>query len=177
MYQPTPPTISCDAIIDTWIKALDEYNVIQLTAKPSETSWSIGQLYMHLIQATNYFIKQLHACATSSDNADGEPQPDARLMFMNNDFPDVRLDGPPSNAVTPQPTGKQQLIDGLTKLKVELGKAERLISQTSFKGKAKHFALGYFTAAQWLQFAEMHFRHHLRQKKRLDMFLQQSGVQ
>ena len=177
MHQQTPPTINCDAIIDSWIKALDEYSFSQLTAKPSATSWSVGQLYMHLIQATNYFIKQIHACTTSNDHLDGESYPEARSMFTNNDFPDALLDGPPSNASTPQPASKEQLVAALKNVKDEIKKAELLIAQTAFRGKAKHFGLGYFTAGEWLQFTEMHFRHHLRQKKRLDIFLEQTGVQ
>jgi hypothetical protein len=46
-----------------------------------------------------------------------------------------------------------------------------LISESQFNGKTKHPGLGYFSAKEWLQFANMHFRHHLRQKKRIDVFL------
>ena len=176
MHQQTPLAINCDTVIDTWIKSLDNYNLSQLTAKPSPTSWSVGQLYMHLVQATGYFIKQIHACTTSNDNLEAESYPEARSMFANNDFPDMLLDGPPSNATTPQPTSKEQLIDGLKRVKDEIKKSELQIAQTPFKGKAKHFALGYFTAQEWLQFTEMHFRHHLRQKKRLDEFLHSNNI-
>ena len=131
---------------------------------------------MHLIQATHFFIKQIHACVSNNDNLDGELYPEARSMFSNNDFPDTLLDGPPSNATTPQPESKEQLVTGLAKLKAEIQRAQILISQTSFKGKTKHFGLGYFTAGEWLQFIEMHFRHHLRQKKRLDEFLKLKDI-
>ena len=46
-----------------------------------------------------------------------------------------------------------------------------LMTARKYKGKTKHPGLGYFSAEEWLQFAEMHFRHHLRQKKRIDEFL------
>lgn len=59
----------------------------------------------------------------------------------------------------------------LTNLKDEINKVEILISKSSFKGKTKHPGLGYFNASEWLRFAEMHFRHHLKQKKRIDDFL------
>jgi hypothetical protein len=48
---------------------------------------------------------------------------------------------------------------------------EKIISKTLFKGKTKHPGLNYFTAKEWLQFAGMHLRHHLKQKKRIDDFL------
>jgi len=131
---------------------------------------------MHLVQATGYFIRQIRACTTSNDNQEAEAYPEARSMFANNDLPDTLLDGPPSNATTPQPISKEQLIDDLKKIKDEIKNAELQIAQTPFKGKVKHFALGYFTAYEWLQFTEMHFRHHLRQKRRLDDFLNANNV-
>lgn len=38
--------------IDIWIKQLDQYSFKQLRAKPSPTSWSLGQVYIHLIDET-----------------------------------------------------------------------------------------------------------------------------
>ncbi len=37
--------------------------------------------------------------------------------------------------------------------------------------KTRHLILGALSAREWYQLTEMHFRHHLRQKRRLDMFL------
>lgn len=162
--------------IDTWIKELEQYNLTQLLAKPSATHWSMGQLYMHLIQSTRYFIKQIQISASSNDNTNEEAFAAAKTMFSNNDFPDALLEGPPTNAATPQPASKEQLVTELTNLKEEIKNAEALIAKSQFNGKTKHFGLGYFTAGEWLQFAEMHFRHHLRQKKRLDNFLKESGL-
>jgi len=49
-----------------------------------------------------------------------------------------------------------------------------LIPASDFKGKTKHPGLLYFNAGEWLQFATIHLRHHLRQKKRIDTLLQQA---
>jgi hypothetical protein len=38
-------------------------------------------------------------------------------------------------------------------------------------GKTKHRALGYLGAKEWFQLIVMHFRHHMVQKKRIDLFL------
>jgi hypothetical protein len=50
-----------------------------------------------------------------------------------------------------------------------------LITQSPYKGKTKHPGLHYFNADEWLQFADMHFRHHVKQKKKIDDFLRISG--
>jgi DinB family protein len=161
--------------IDEWIKESERYNFTQLSAKPSPASWSMGQLYMHLIQSTHFFIRQIKICTSGNDNINEEAFDAAKAMFRNNEFPDLLLEGPPSNATTPQPVSKEYLVTELQHLKDEINKEGALISASQYRGKTKHFGLGYFTANEWLQFAEMHFRHHLRQKKRLDDFLKENS--
>jgi hypothetical protein len=162
-------------ILDRWIEELDKYSLDQLLAKPP-AGWSMGQLYLHLIEATGYFLKHAETCTTSNDNVNSEKFPAAEKMFSNNDFPDVLLDGPPSNAKTPQPVNKEQIFKGLIDSKSRFLEVSALVEKNQGNGKTKHFGLGYFTASEWLQFAEMHMRHHLRQKKRIDEFLKEKSV-
>lgn len=157
--------------IDFWIKELERYNFIELCTKPSPNSWSVGQVYMHLVAETSYYIEQMKVCASNKDNAIEEASHDAKTMFLNNDLPDQIIEGAPLNANMPQPASKEQLLRCLADLKDEVNRDQRLIFESRFKGKTKHPGLNYFNASEWLQFAEMHLRHHLRQKKRIDDFL------
>jgi hypothetical protein len=158
--------------LDTWIRELEHYNFSQLSAKPSAIDWSLGQVYMHIITETRHFIKQIQICTSNNDNINEEASGDGKKMLLNDEFPDAILEGPPSNANTPQPVSNDQLTAELLHLKDEINKAAAQITKSHFKGKTKHPGLGYFTANEWLQFAEMHFRHHLRQKKRIDEFIE-----
>lgn len=157
-------------IINTWINELANYSFVQLCTKPPG-SWSLGQVYMHLVTDTDFYIQQAKACWNSIDHFAEEASPGAKTMFLNDDFPDVIIEGAPSNAYIPQPESKAQLMKDLLNLKEEMNRVGVLISHTTVKGKTKHPGLGYFSAQEWLQFAGMHFRHHLRQKKRIDAFL------
>ncbi|MES2372037.1 MAG: DinB family protein [Bacteroidota bacterium] len=159
-----------DHIINTWISELAHCSLERLRIKPPG-SWSLGQVYMHLVADTSFYIEQAKACLNSSDHLTEEASPIAQIMFSNNDFPDEIIEGAPSNAYIPQPESKEQLIKELLNLKEEINRVGVLISQTTVSGKTKHPGLGYFSAEEWLQFAGMHFRHHLRQKKRIDAFL------
>ncbi|MEK6782356.1 MAG: DinB family protein [Bacteroidota bacterium] len=157
--------------IDLWIQAVEQNNFDRICAKPSPTSWSLGQVCMHLITETSYYLKQIHICLSTDDNADKEMTAHAKSMFRNNEFPDELIEGPPSNDNTPQPRSKEELLKALLKLKDELNKVAAVVSTHSGIGKTKHPGLNYFTAREWLQFADMHMRHHLRQKKRIEEFL------
>jgi hypothetical protein len=157
--------------ISIWIRELDQYTFLQLCAKPSPDRWSLGQMYIHLISDCKYYIEQIKICVATHDHATDEASPNAKTMFLNNDFPDEVLEGSPDNAYIPQPHSKEQLINDLIKLKTDMNHAAIMISESPFDGKTKHPGLNYFSANEWLQFADMHFRHHLRQKKRIDDFL------
>ncbi|MEO5599762.1 MAG: DinB family protein [Cyclobacteriaceae bacterium] len=157
--------------IDLWIKELGHYSFIQLCAKPPSNSWSLGQVYRHLIDDAKYYIKQVKICVAINDYANEQAAHDAKTMFCNNNFPDEILEGSPANTHMPQPDNKDQLLNDLLNLKSEINKVAVMISKTSFNGKTKHPGLDYFSATEWFQFADMHFRHHLRKKKRIDEFL------
>jgi len=154
--------------IDIWISELERYNFEQLLAKPFLNGWSLGQVYMHIIHNTQHYIEQIRICVTGNSNFNEKASTAAQKMFRDNEFPNAMLEGPPSNADTPQPAAREQLIASLLEVKDEMNKAALQIAATSFKGKTKHPGLLYFTANEWLQFGEMHLRHHLRQKKRID---------
>ena len=57
-------------IIDIWINAIQQYNFKQLCMQPDANNWSIGQVCMHLINDTNWFIEQIKICVSNNDNAD-----------------------------------------------------------------------------------------------------------
>jgi hypothetical protein len=156
--------------IDRWQGELNNYSFSQLLKKPQPDKWSLGQVYMHLISATTFFLSQVDTCLQTSEHSNEQMTDRAKEMFANDEFPDKMLEGPPSNAATPQPASKEEIVKGLEKLK------ERILalghSDSMNMGKTKHPGHQYFNAEEWLQYAHMHFRHHERQKGRIDQFLE-----
>lgn len=161
--------------IDGWIAALQHYKFDELLVKPDAASWSVGQVFMHLIEETTYYIEQIAFCLNKGEYASEKMSENAETMFLNNEFPDKKIKADPfiSDSVQ-QPDSKQQLQEKMLEIKQEMGLMwERLIS-TDCIGKAKHPGLGYFSGTEWVQYADMHLRHHLRQKERIDHFLQKA---
>jgi hypothetical protein len=161
--------------LDYWIKELEQYDFNQLCAKPSPSSWSMGQVFMHLVKNTNYYIEQIRICVSTDDHENEEASTHGKKMLSDNEFPDEIIEGPPENSRTLQPASKEELVRSFLKLKDDVTTIEVLILQSTCRGKTKHPGLNYFNAKEWLQFADMHFRHHLRQKKRIDAFLNESA--
>jgi hypothetical protein len=158
--------------LDTWIKDLEAYTYEALCRQPSPGSWSVGQMYTHLINDTGFFAEQIRISASTNDYMDEKASANAAAMFVNNDFPDEAIEGSPDNAFIPQPESKEQLTRDLINLKQKMNEAAAILYGSPYKGKSKHPGLGYFRGEEWLQFADMHFRHHFRQKKRIDEFFE-----
>jgi GTP-sensing pleiotropic transcriptional regulator CodY len=158
--------------INTWIAAMEQYNFHSLCKKPTNESWSIGQVYMHLLNETNYYIEEMKLCISSNENASEEMIDRAKMMFSKNEFPDEIIKGDPSvSEKIQQPASKLQLEEDMLTLKKEMNSLWTKIINSEAKGKTTHPGLGYFSSVEWFQFADMHLRHHFRQKERLDHIL------
>lgn len=173
--------------IDQWIAALDGYTLDMLYWRPGPRAWSLGQVYVHIIADTGFFVEQMDAALSSSADASGTMHANAAQMFAVNAFPDMALENPSNDPDLRQPSGVAELRDGLLRLRLAVN--ERCASPAFWVaagagvvadasggflggiGKTRHPGLGFFTALEWLQFAEMHMRHHFRQKARIDELL------
>ncbi|MET3877222.1 MULTISPECIES: DinB family protein [Chitinophaga] len=154
--------------IDIWINHLNDYTLDMLRRKPGENSWSLGQVYLHIIEDTAWFVEQMHTCLLLSNaNSEKEMHEDAKAIFANNAFPDALMENPSNDPDSRQPKDKEELLQGLTDIKEEVN-ALYSVDHPQADGKTEHPGLHFFNLLEWLQFAEMHMRHHLRQKQRID---------
>ena len=154
--------------IGQWIGFLDDYTLEMLREQPREGSWSLGQVYTHIIDDTKWVVGQMKRSMESSSDADKDMQEHARTMLRNNDFPDRMIKGPSTGKPIAQPADKDQLSQELNSIRAAVNTLYASAKVAGATGKTGHPGLGYFNTLEWLQFAEMHMRHHFRQKKRID---------
>ncbi len=157
--------------IDTWIAWLEKYTLAQLRTQ-IPNSWSLGQVYMHLIAETQWFVEQMQEAVNTSANTGKTMSENGTAMFANNSFPDIRI-VTPSTAVIEQPQSKAEVSKQLHHIRDEVNNLFATHDLAIAKGKTQHPGLGYFSALEWLRFAEMHLRHHYRQKQRIDAVLKE----
>jgi hypothetical protein len=156
-----------------WESELRKYSDEHFSKKSSPENWSIGQVYGHLVFGTlNYQIKQIEQCLLDDANRKEKKTLAGKLVFSVNSFPPIRIKVPPSPTYTPkQPESKEMLKEGMHLLQNKLQDLSAEIDNAVHFGKTKHPALGYLAAKEWYKLIVIHFRHHLRQKKRIDLFL------
>ncbi|TWW01147.1 DinB family protein [Chitinophaga pinensis] len=154
--------------ITSWLNYLDDYTIEMLHQQPLPGSWSLGQVYIHIIDDTQYQVGQMKLALSDVHNKHEDMHPNARQMFLHNSFPEIQIEGPATNTPIRQPQSKEELKQALLSIKAEVNQSAGNQQLLKSKGKSLHPGLLFFSAAEWVQFMEMHMRHHFRQKDRID---------
>jgi hypothetical protein len=154
--------------LQQWILWLDDYSFETLLRKPRPGAWSLGQMYVHLLVSTEHFISQAKLAAANRDHRDEPMHEKARWMFDHNSFPPRILEGPDNDSNTPQPGSKAEIAIRLTRIRDDINGETLASAWSASGGKTRHPGLLFFSAPEWLQFAEMHLRHHFLQRQRIE---------
>ena len=157
--------------INIWIKELSEYSMEQLSFQPNE-GWSLGQVHQHVLDESNWYNSQLSQALEDDKHIEIEMTSAGQEIFMRGSFENKRIIGDPLiSENVKQPATIQQLISDFQKLKLDTNLLWDAIISENHLGKSEHPGLGYFNAKEWLMYSEMHLRHHMRQKARIEMLL------
>ena len=151
--------------------ALENYDHARLIIQPDPESWSIGQVYVHLMDETGYYFQQCLDCLAGGGSARGKMTEEGKKLFRMRGLPDEKISGPANVYNVHQPVDKVSLRAGMMELKRQVNELGEKVRFMKISCKTKHPGLGWFGAVDWYRFAEMHLRHHVRQKERIDRFL------
>lgn len=163
-----------EKVVEQWRMALDDYTPEQFTLKPSEEEWSVGQVYVHLLQSAHFMqLRNAEECLAGNGarsetgrNANGDG------VFAANALPPIQIKVPASPAYTPrQPESIGELRAQLDALTDTMRSLAGRMAGFDPEIRLSHPGLGLLNAEEWYLLVEMHFRHHLHQKGRLDAWL------
>lgn len=170
-----------------WLDAIEDYSPERFKYKPSPRDWSIGQVYFHLLIATHqFFIPSIEKALAGKKTENGAKKLPGKLMLFFNSFPPIRIRLPekiakdaPKEFTTelhqPRTLGEVRIpIQELPKTYAKL--RDRIAREYKPDRKILHPALGWLDAEEWFRLNEMHWRHHLRQKKRIDEALRKTNL-
>ncbi|MDU0200871.1 MULTISPECIES: DinB family protein [Paenibacillus] len=164
-----------ETIIGRYLMELESLDMEQLIKKPNEEEWSIGQMYMHLIQSAQFMhLHNVDQCLAGSEATVGtmeEKTERGKGAFELGSFPPVRIQVPASPQYTPkQPESKEQLKEGFLSIVERMKNTEPTLSKVPESRKILHPGFGALNANEWFLLIEMHYRHHLSQLERLKNF-------
>lgn len=154
-----------------YLKELDYYGKYQFQKHPLEGQWSIGQLYDHLIHGTHQFhLEQVKNCLEEKNGQiGGKKNFKGKLVFKFNKFI-IKVKGLNGPEYKPsQPESPAKIKDDLYKFLKVMNKTAREIDEVkTLNYTTSHPTLGMLNALEWFQLIEIHFRHHLKYKKKID---------
>ncbi|WP_405141888.1 DinB family protein [Paenibacillus sp. FSL H7-0942] len=172
MRSTTEVLTSFETAVERYLAELNKLDMGSLLKKQSEEEWSIGQMYVHLIQSALFLhLHNIEQCLSSEDSTlkSGEEKTElGRQVFELGQFPPVPVKVPASPQYTPQPPeSMESLSDGLHMVVERMRSTEPLLHQASENNKIRHPRLGALNAQEWFLLIEMHYRHHFLQLDRL----------
>jgi hypothetical protein len=157
-----------------WISELDYYGKNQFKEKIKGEGWSIGQIYDHIVNGTYAFqLKKLNDCLIRENGSNtGVKTFLGKIIFWYGSFFPFKTKGLPASAYIPdQPENPEKFKDEFYKFLKVVQKAAKEAGEAKLDYKTSHPTLGMLNAMEWLKLIEMHQRHHVMQKKRLDRTL------
>lgn len=161
-------TASLLKTLNQWVEALEKYNEEQLKQETSDSKWTIGQVYHHLMETSNGILENIipKCLADPNMNADKKVTMSGKAVLLFGQIPPVRAkfkgEGPK------QPKNKLEIAEGMQTLVGLVKGLQAQLTEATNSGRFQHFVFGYLTAWDWFKFINIHFKHHLRQKKRID---------
>ncbi|WP_226002306.1 DinB family protein [Paenibacillus sp. BJ-4] len=154
--------------VQHYLHELDGFSLEQLQYTPQEGEWSLGQMYLHLVNSALHMqLKNIELCLKPNGEMGAKTEAGTAVFDLGG-FPPVRIQVPPSPQYTPpQPTSKEDIVEGLQAVVRQMREVEPVLRKSSEGCTIAHPRFGALNAREWFMLIEMHYRHHLLQKERL----------
>ncbi|WP_168118581.1 DinB family protein [Paenibacillus sp. HB172176] len=164
------------AVIEQYMRNLDSYSIEQLRFKCKDDIWSVGQMYIHVIEVAKEYIGHIETCSRATDEEPEGKTEDGTKALGENEWPNIRVKLEESPNATRNPESKDEIIAGLEQVLEKLDYWAGCVDETNPACKVRHGWFGWLDAREWFELVGMHSRHHLRQKARLDESLAEAGI-
>lgn len=156
-------------LIETYKSFLHSYSQEQLGFIPEQGSWSISQMYDHVIVVAHEYLDSVEACALAVEEQTEGKTEFGEYLFNIGGFPPIKIklpaemDSPPDNTKL-----KEDIMLELDLLMKRMNELNMKVIHINPNYKEEHGGFGWLNAQEWFDLVGMHFRHHLRQKYEID---------
>ncbi len=153
-----------------WLADLQALKEEKIQRRPTEKSWSIAELYDHVMRvARTYQIPHFHK--SLSDNAERKKRKNKYGIALFNlgirKKVKIKMEEFPAPLVadfTPQKRKKADLENDFITFIKEVNDLEEILKNSTKQHKQYHPMFGDLTAREWFSLIELHIWHHEKQK-------------
>lgn len=163
--------------IKIWLKDLEDLDEVQLFINPSEKSWSLAEVYDHIMRVTRtYQIPNLQKSMTSEAARKKRKNKYGLAVFNLGLRKNIKMKmetfpQPLVSDFTPQKRQKSDLLQDFKLFIKEVNDLEPLLHQSTKLNKQYHPMFGDINTKEWFALIELHIWQHKKQKKRILEFL------
>lgn len=153
-----------------WLNELRDFSE-ETFVRSAPGEWSAAQVVDHICKTTHKCLDMAEQCCEGRGEK-GHSGFGPALFSLMGAFPPVklRIKNPPESVATiysPEQITREVAAEKLREAESRMRAVLLKIKTADPAFRAKHWAGGWFNAAQWFQNAEMHIKHHFRQLKRI----------
>lgn len=157
------------SVMEIYKQSLGKYTLEQLRQIPADGVWSLAQMYDHVIVVADEYLDEAEACANAEPVQGRGKTEFGEKLFGAGGFPPVKIRLPDEMNQPPDNSGTSaSLLERLVQLERRMRELGQKLHKIQPDLKTEHGGFGWLNAKEWHQLAEMHFRHHLRQKGELE---------
>lgn len=164
-------------IASKWLSELEKMDESKIQINPALDSWSIAEVYDHIIRvARSYQIPNFKR--STSDKLIRKKRKNIIGIALFNlgirRYSPFRLQNFPAKLVkdfTPTKRSKSELITDFKSFIQEVNELEDILLNASKKNKHYHPMFGDITTSDWFSLIEIHMWHHDFQRKKVLEFL------
>ncbi|OXT16717.1 hypothetical protein B9K06_14980 [Bacillus sp. OG2] len=157
------------SVMEIYKQSLGKYDLEQLRQIPADGVWSLAQMYDHVIVVADEYLDEAEACAAAEPVQDRGKTEFGEKLFREGGFPPVKIRLPDEMNQPPDNSGTSaSLLERLVQLERRMRELGQKLDKIQPDLKTEHGGFGWLSAMEWHELAEMHFRHHLRQKGELE---------
>ena len=168
-------------VANTWLEDLEEKNEEDIIINPFEGSWSISELYDHIIKvARTYQIPNFKKSVTTEVERKKRKNIKGLVIFnvgIKKINMKIKMENFPKPLVkdfTPIKQNKTELIKDFKQFINEVNSLEETLLKSKRKNKHYHLMFGDINTKDWFTLIAFHMAHHEKQKKRINEFLESS---
>lgn len=163
--------------IKVWLQDLVDMDEEQLFINPAEKSWSLAEVYDHIMRvAREYQIPNMKKSLTADAERKKGKNKYGLAVFNLGIRKDIKMKmetfpQPLVEAFTPQKRDKAELLQDFREFIDEVNNLEELLDQSTKKDKQYHPMFGDINTKEWFALIELHIWQHKKQKKGILEFL------
>lgn len=162
-----------EVLLDHYQRKIAEYMPENFVKTGTGEEWSMGQLYTHLLDSSQFFRYQVRCCLQQEKGQEGGDKTAAgENIYQYESFPPIKIKIPEAwRGADPIAQAQEAYPPRLEEERHKLTLLLAPLQTDAGVYKTFHQVCGWLNGLEWFKMAEMHWRHHLRQQQEIEKTL------